>query len=120
MVSAKDNVMVVEDDAESRGHLAQLLEVEGFNVVACSNGAEALDYLAQSAPPCLIIMDIRMPVMDGGQFRALMLQDPRLAQIPVVVTTAFEPPVAAKFAALRMFRKPVDIDALLAVLRAHC
>ncbi|HTY53830.1 MAG TPA: response regulator [Candidatus Binataceae bacterium] len=120
MAPANDSVMVVEDDAESRAHLTQLLQLEGFKVVACSNGAEALDYLTHSAPPCVIIMDIRMPVMDGAEFRAAMLRDARLTQIPVVVITAFEPPAAAKLSALRVFRKPIDFDSLLGVIKKTC
>lgn len=120
MVSAKDELMIIEDDRESRTFLTQLFQLEGFRVVAFPDGADALDYLAQLPPPCLIIMDIRMPVMDGLQFRAAMLRDPRLAEIPAVVVTAFEPPAAASLSALRVFRKPVDVDALLAVVRENC
>lgn len=120
MVSHQDEVMVIEDERESRTYLVKLLQLEGFKVAAFSNGAEALNYLAQTAPPCLIIFDIRMPVMDGTQFRSAMLRDPRLADIPVVVVTAFEPPAAANLGALRVFRKPVDVDALLNTLRENC
>jgi CheY-like chemotaxis protein len=61
-----------------------------------------------------------MPVMDGAQFRAAMLRERRLANIPVVVVTAFEPPAAANLGALRVFRKPVDVDALLNTVRENC
>jgi CheY-like chemotaxis protein len=120
MARKDDEVMVLEDERQSRTYLVDLLQLEGFKVVAFSNGAEALNYLAQSAPPCLIIFDIRMPVMDGAQFRAAMLRKRRLANIPVVVVTAFEPPAAANLGALRVFRKPVDVDALLNTVREHC
>jgi CheY-like chemotaxis protein len=120
VVSSADKVMVVEDEPESRTYLVKILELEGFQVVSFSNGAEALKYLAGSAPPCLIVFDIRMPVMDGAQFRSAMLQDPRLAKIPVVVVTAFDPPAAANLSALRVFRKPVDVDALLGTIRENC
>jgi CheY-like chemotaxis protein len=119
MVS-NEEVMVIEDEPESRAGLVTLLQVEGFKVVAFSNGAEALDHLTHSAPPCLIIFDIRMPVMDGPQFRAALLREPRLAQIPVIVVTAFEPPAAARLSALRVFRKPIDIDSLLTTVRENC
>jgi CheY-like chemotaxis protein len=120
MVSNEEEVMVVEDDREARTYLAQLLQLEGFKVVTCSNGAEALNHLAGSVLPCLIILDLRMPVMDGTQFRSAMLRDPRLAKIPVVVVTAFEPPAAASLSAVRVFRKPFDIDALLGTVRENC
>jgi CheY-like chemotaxis protein len=120
MVSHEDLIVVVEDEPESRTFLVTLLQLEGFKVVAFQNGAEALHYLANSAPPCLLIFDIRMPVMDGIQFRSAMLQDPRLAKIPAVVVTAFEPLATENLAALRVFRKPLDFDALLSTVRKSC
>jgi CheY-like chemotaxis protein len=120
MATDKDMILVVEDEEEARAVFVQILEFEGFKVVGRSNGAEALDYLAQSEAPCLIVLDIRMPVMDGLQFRSALLRDPRLARIPVVIVTAFDPPVAATFSALRVFRKPVDVDALVGVVRQNC
>jgi CheY-like chemotaxis protein len=115
-----DEVMVIEDERESRIFLVELLQLEGFKVVAFANGAEALGHLSQASPPCLIIMDMRMPVMDGPAFRAAMLADPRLANIPIVVVTAFEPRAAADLSALRVFRKPVDVDGLLGTVRENC
>src|SRR6185437_9948915 len=120
MISDQDEIMVVEDERESRDYLVQILQLEGFKVVAFGNGAEALNYLHQPACPCLIILDMRMPVMDGSEFRSSMLRDPRLAKIPVVVITAFEPPMAASLAALRVFRKPIDVGALLDTVREIC
>lgn len=120
MVSDKDELMIIEDDWASRTFLTELLQLEGFKVVAFADGAAALNYLAQSPPPCLVVMDIRMPVMDGLQCRVAMLRDPRLAKIPTVVVTAFETPAAAGISALRVFRKPIDVDALLAVIRENC
>jgi CheY-like chemotaxis protein len=120
MTGKKDIVMIVEDEQESRISLARLLQLENFSVVTFSNGLEALNYLQTSSPPCLIIFDIRMPVMDGAQCRAAMLGEPRLAQIPAVVVTAYEPPAAANLAVLRVFRKPIDFDGLLSTVRENC
>ncbi|MGE5140239.1 MAG: response regulator [Rudaea sp.] len=120
MPAIQDTVLVVEDEEEARTCLMQILELEGFRVLGFSNGAETLEYLGHSAQPCLIVMDIRMPVMDGSQLRSALLRDPRLAKIPVIVVTALEPSAAAGLAALRVFRKPVDIDALVHVVRQNC
>jgi CheY-like chemotaxis protein len=120
MAADGDTVLVVEDEEEARASLVQILEFEGFRVLGFSNGAEALDYLTQSGQPCLIVMDIRMPVMDGRQLRSALLQDPRFAKIPVIVVTALEPSAAAGLSALRVFRKPLDIDALVSVVRQNC
>lgn len=120
MARAEPKIMVVEDDAEARNCLGEILELEGFKVVAFANGAEALDHLTQAPLPRLIIMDMRMPLMDGPQFRAAMLREPRLARIPVIVVTAYEPSSAARLSVSKIFRKPVDINALVNVVRQYC
>jgi CheY-like chemotaxis protein len=113
-------ILIADDEEEARTALTQIFELEGFRVAAVSNGAEALDYLAKSEAPRLIVFDLRMPVMDGPQLRAALLQDQRLKKIPVVVITAMDPSAAAGLSPLRVFRKPVDVDALLTVIRQHC
>jgi CheY-like chemotaxis protein len=113
-------VLVVEDEEEARTFLTQILELEGFSALGFPNGAEALDYLHTADRPCLIILDLRMPVMDGSQFRAAQRQDPRLASIPVVVVTALDPTAAAGLSPLRVLRKPVDIETLLQIVRDNC
>jgi CheY-like chemotaxis protein len=119
-VTADDKIMLIEDDAETRTFLGEILELEGFRVVTFANGREAMNYLGQSRPPRLVIMDMQMPQMDGSQFRAAMLQDPRLAQVPVVVVTAYEPSVANNLSVSKVFRKPLDIEALVNTVRQYC
>jgi len=114
------DVMLVEDDPDSRADLAELLELQGYRVVAFANGIEALDHLVQSSPPRLMVMDIRMPVMDGFRLRSAMLRDSELAKIPVVVVTAFAPPAAESLAALKVLRKPLDLKALFTTIRENC
>jgi CheY-like chemotaxis protein len=98
----------------------QILELEGFKAVGASNGAEAMDYLHTSEPPCLIILDLLMPVMDGRQFRAALLRVPDLVDIPVVVVSALDSSVVADLGVKRAFRKPLDIDALVRTVREYC
>jgi CheY-like chemotaxis protein len=119
-MTADDTILVVEDEEEARITLMQILELEGFRALGFANGADAMRHLAQSERPCLIIMDIRMPVMDGPKFRSALLGDPQLAKIPVVVVTALDPAAAAGLAAIRVFRKPIDVDALIGVVRRNC
>jgi len=117
---ADDVVLVVEDEEEARTFLVQILELEGFNARGFGNGAEALEYLQKAEPPCLIVLDLLMPVMDGPQFRAAQLCDPRLAKVPVIVVTALEPSAAMGLSPLRIFRKPVNIEGLIKVVRDNC
>jgi CheY-like chemotaxis protein len=115
-----DTVLVIEDEDQARELLVEILNLEGFKAVGFSNGAEALNYLRNSAPPCLIVLDILMPVMNGRQFRAAMLEQPRLAKIPVIVVTALEVAAARDLNAVYVLRKPVDIEVLLNAVRAYC
>lgn len=117
---SREQVIIIEDERESRDFLVELLEIEGFQVAAFPNGAEALEHLAHSDTPGVILLDIKMPVMDGRQFREAMLKDQRLAKVPVVIVTAFEPQTAAALLPFRVFRKPVDVDALLKTVRQVC
>src|SRR5438067_1769607 len=81
-------VLIIEDDADLRDMMAQLLSLEGFQSVAVSNGREALDYLGQGVLPDVILLDLMMPVMDGWEFRRKQQADRALADIPVVVLSA--------------------------------
>src|SRR3981189_1430622 len=84
------NVLIVEDDPETRGMLRQLLAMEGFNAVAAEDGLEALHLLRtvrHRAPhvPCLVLLDLKMPRLGGGEFRRAQLGDPTVASVPVAV-----------------------------------
>ena len=81
-------VMVVEDDVAIRETIRELLEEEGLRVVGAANGMEALDRLKVGGAPCVILLDLMMPVMDGWAFRDAQRRDPDLAPIPVLVISA--------------------------------
>ena len=121
MSSLEDEIIVMEDEPEARVHLVRLLELEGFKVLAYANGVDALAALQSRAIlPCLIVLDMRIPVMDGPRFRAALLADSRLNANPVVIVTGFDRSAAAKLSAIRVFRKPIDVDAFLGTLRENC
>lgn len=82
-------VLVVDDDHDLRQAVMDLLDDAGYTPIGCGNGAEALQYLKHAAdPPCLVLLDLMMPVMDGGAFLEVTGADPALSNIPVVVMTA--------------------------------
>src|SRR5881392_3915466 len=83
-------VLVVEDDEDIRDSLVEFLGDEGYEARGAGNGREALSLLAAIAPPpCLIILDLMMPVMDGRTFREEQLRRPDVADIPVIVISAY-------------------------------
>ena len=75
-------VLVVDDDPELRVLLETCLRVEGFDVRTAQNGSDALS-VAQQTTPCLILLDLMMPVMDGIEFRRRQQRAPALRDVPV-------------------------------------
>ena len=85
---AAAHILIVEDDADLREALSEVLRDEGYSVAAAAHGRDALDLLRREARPALILLDLTMPVMSGWQFRAEQRRDPELSGIPVVVLSA--------------------------------
>ena len=96
------------------------LQLAGISVLSASNGREALDILESADAPCLILLDLMMPVMDGWEFRQALSSDPQRSRIPVVVVSAMTEDVAASIGATAYLPKPVDIDRMLDVVCEHC
>lgn len=118
----RGSVLIVDDDDSIREALATILEDEGYRVASAVNGMDALKYLRSNLSPCLILLDLMMPVMDGWLFRAAQMQDPALAPIPVVVISAFSnvPRLATDLAVAECLQKPIDLDTLLATVERYC
>jgi CheY-like chemotaxis protein len=82
-----DSLLLVEDTAVLAEQIADLLMMEGYEVVIAGNGVEALDRLS-SFTPGLVITDLQMPEMDGFELIRRMKDDERLNDIPIIVLTA--------------------------------
>jgi CheY-like chemotaxis protein len=113
-------VLIVEDDADLREMMAQLLTLEGFRAETAANGRDALDYLEKGAHPDVILLDLMMPVMDGWEFRRRQSQNPALARVPVVVLSALDQSRAADIDGAAFLKKPLDFDRLLSLVRHYC
>lgn len=113
---------VVDDDVAIRETRADLLRDEGYTVITAANGQEALDQLRHgSGPPCLIILDLMMPIMSGDEFYREKQLDPQLAEIPVVVISA-DGNLARKASSLggQYLAKPVRLDVVIDTVERHC
>ncbi len=112
-LEASPPILVVEDDADARAALIDILEITGFAAVPAGNGREALDYLRRASKPSCIILDLLMPEMDGWEFRIEQKNDPKIATVPVIVVTAFG---GATIDADEILVKPIDVDHLLRII----
>src|SRR5436309_3349023 len=83
--TARGCILVVDDDVDIRTIIRLVLELHGYRVMDAGDGKEALLRLRQGQLPCLILLDLMMPGMNGWQFRHAQENDLALAQIPVVV-----------------------------------
>ena len=113
-------VMLVEDSADIREMMTAALQLAGLRVLTAPNGQAALTILQDRPPPCLILLDLMMPIMNGWELDAALKRDPRLATVPVIVVSALSEDLASPVGATEYFAKPVDIDKLLEVVCEHC
>jgi len=113
-------VLIVEDDADLREMMAQLLQLEGYKAEAVANGHDALRYLESGDRPEVILLDLMMPVMDGWEFRRRQVQDPAIAKVPVVVLSALDQSRTLGLGGTAFLKKPLDFDRLLELVRRFC
>jgi len=116
------SILVVDDDADIRSSLTEILGDEGYRVAGVRNGREALAYLQEQTRPSLILLDMMMPEMDGWRFRLEQQRSPELASIPVVILSAHGNVREAALAlgAADYLRKPLSIESLLEIAGRYC
>jgi signal transduction histidine kinase len=106
-------LLLIEDDPEISEPTSEILEARGYEVILAENGHAALESLRNGGRADLIILDLRMPVMDGWEFRAAQKKDPALAGIPVIAISADASAKAEAIAAHAYLRKPIMAKVLL-------
>jgi CheY-like chemotaxis protein len=116
-------VLVVEDDEDIRADLTAILRVKGFTVDEAANGKEALARMHNGTSPCVIVLDLMMPVMNGWELRQMMRQDAQLADIPVIVVSGkgrIAPEEERVLAPAAVLVKPFELTELLALVARFC
>ena len=114
------SILIVEDEPSIRENLRTLLELEGYSsVYTAQNGEEGLRILRTMPRPCVILLDLLMPVMNGMEFLEAKSQEDAIASIPVCVVSgiAGEPKLLKANA---WIKKPVDFSVLLKFIRHYC
>jgi len=117
-------ILLVDDDADLREAMAELLGDQGFEVVTATGGREALRRLGDPAfRPCLILLDSSMPDMTGRAFLAEREKNPELAPIPIIVISGDHRLLQGSAASLHVddcLLKPVPAELLIDSVRRHC
>jgi len=110
------SILVVDDDPDVREGLCDLLVEEGFSVASAANGADALDQLRQPCLPDVVLLDLRMPKMDGYEFLKCRQADEKLRDVPVIVVSATPELQGLQFPVWATLVKPLDFHLLLDLL----
>lgn len=116
------HVLIVENDDDTREAMESLLRMSGYTVESSIDGLDALDRLRECPRPCVMTLDIRMPLLDGKAVLEQMSHDQKLRNIPVIVTTGSVPDAKrCDYANVRaVLVKPFAWDALLSVIQEAC
>src|SRR3989442_11468680 len=113
-------VLIVDDDPNLQRLMTKFLKLEGFSSIPANNGREALDYLRGGGDASVILLDLRMPVMDGWAFRQEQRQDPVIAGIPIVILSGVDSERVHELDAAASFHKPVSFPEVVGVVRRLC
>jgi len=116
-------VLIVDDDVALVEALTDFLEYEGYGVATAADGLAALDQLRRGLRPCVILLDLMMPGMNGWDFRREQMKDDELEDIPVIVMTAANlsaRSVKAELGDVEFVPKPAPKNMLVAAIRRRC
>jgi two-component system chemotaxis response regulator CheY len=119
----RHTVLVVEDHDDARSALVMALQLDGCEVASVADGTEAVEQLREARfRPCVIVLDLILPKMDGFTFHDWQQQSPGWGAIPVIALTGHEGlrrhALDKGFAAALL--KPASVDDLCALLGKHC
>ena len=91
-----ETILIVEDEVTTRDALTEFLEKDGREIVTAGDGEEALERLTEFPRPCVIVLDLMMPRMDGWEFLQRQSGDPSIANIPTIVLSVARLPAGSK------------------------
>lgn len=114
----KKQILIVDDNSDSREMLSVILTHEGFSVITAEDGLEALA-LVKEVQPDLIITDINMPNLDGIELTKKLREQFQSTSLPIVIVSAFGSGMiseAIHAGANDAIKKPMEIDALLTLV----
>ena len=107
-------LLIIEDDADSNEATADVLAEEGYSCLCAFDGERGLELLTEHEPT-LVLLDLQLPGISGGEFLVRKAAMPAVAHIPVVVITGLSP-VPKIHNVIAILRKPFTTDELLAIV----
>lgn len=115
-------VLLIDDNADTCELLRTSLHLNGYNVETASTGRDALYKLHSGLRPCVILMDLNMPVMTGFEFRQEQLRHEAFNDIPVIVYSGVVDVQenAQHLNAAAYAEKPLQLEELVSLVRRHC
>ena len=121
-MSLRQTVLIIDDAPATRHGLAKLLELRGYDTREARNGAHGVEMLRNEPGIRLVVLDFRMPGSDGSWFRQHQLEDPTIADIPVVVFTGAgdAETIRTTLRIEHILNKPISIDELLDIIGRYC
>ncbi|RKH42180.1 response regulator [Corallococcus sicarius] len=111
-------ILIIDDEPELEV-LARYLELEGYCVLTATNGEEGLLTLASCRKPCIVLLDLMMPVLDGYGFLRRLHDDATLCGLPVFVVTASFP-TEQMAGTVGLLHKPLHMELLLEAVAPYC
>jgi CheY-like chemotaxis protein len=117
----RPQLLLVEDDRGVRDAIEDYLEDEGYSVLSANDGEQALSLLGGLSDPCLVVLDVRMPVMDGVEFMRQFRARPWLKHHRVVLMSASElaPEISGAPGVVGLLQKPFELERLLSLVQAE-
>ena len=112
----RPRILVIDDDKEIRSVITELLTMSGYDVIEAASGQQGIDHASRIVPD-LILLDVMMPGLDGWTVLSKLQDNPKVADVPVIVLGDVE--MAMSLGAASVLFKPVDASRLTAEIAAH-
>jgi CheY-like chemotaxis protein len=113
-------VLIIEDDADIRDTLSEVLQGHGYQVATASNGKEGLEALDRIDRPCVILLDLMMPVMSGPEFLEAFHTDTGHDGIPIVIVSAYCELIEGCEDIAEVIPKPMSLQRVLNSVHKYC
>ena len=112
-------VLIVDADADLRSAIKEALEGQGFDVHEANHGKLALELLLAAKEPSLVVLDLEMPIMSGGDLVDVMKRYHRLSRVPVLIVSGSKRErVPHHDRIVGVIRKPLDLQVLVDTVRS--